>query len=103
MSINVGLLRHCFLLIIYLKTIAIAITLRRKTMNNLIIRKALAQYKLKQWQVAKIIGVGESTLTRRMREEMSMETQQSIVDEIKKHAEKLSNDIHQDSGNANTL
>ena len=67
-----------------------------RTANNLIIRKALRRYKLKQWQAAKIIGIGESTFTRRMREEMPAETQMLIVEKIREHLGKGEDDEEND-------
>ena len=53
-------------------------------MKNQIIREELKRRGLHQWELAKLLSVGESTLTRRLREELSEEETQHILCVIKK-------------------
>lgn len=48
-------------------------------MNNLKIRLALLEHNFKQWQLAKLLGVSESTVNRLLREELPEERQDQIV------------------------
>lgn len=52
-------------------------------MNNLIIRNALKEYGVKQWQLAELLGCGEYTLCRKLRRELPREEQERIVEIIK--------------------
>ena len=52
-------------------------------MNNLIIRDALKEYGVKQWQLAELLGCGEYTLCRKLRRELPREEQERIVEIIK--------------------
>lgn len=49
-----------------------------KAMNNVKVRQAIASNMLKYWQVAKLMGVSEMTLTRRLREELPDQEQARI-------------------------
>ena len=40
---------------------------------------------LRQWQVARLMGIHEGTLSRKMREEMPLQEQEKIVDLIRHH------------------
>lgn len=51
-------------------------------MNNLIIRKAMFNANLKQWQLANILGLSEYTLCRKLRVELPEEEQERIVSRI---------------------
>ena len=51
-------------------------------MNNEIVRKAMRDKKLKQWQVAEMIGVSETTMVRKMRTELPKKEQEEIVRRI---------------------
>ena len=48
-------------------------------MNNLKIRLALLEHNLKQWQLAKLLKVSESTVNRLLREELPEEEQDRIL------------------------
>lgn len=65
-------------------------------MKNACIKIAMVECDLRQWQVARLMGVHEGTLSRRMREEMPLEEQEKIVDLIRHHAEKKCGGNHND-------
>lgn len=48
-------------------------------MNNIRIRIAMMEHNLKQWQLAKLLSVSESTVNRLLREELPEEEQEKIV------------------------
>ena len=50
-----------------------------KRTNNVLIRVAMAQYGLTQWDVAKKLGVSESTFYRMFRDDLPEEEQKRIV------------------------
>lgn len=52
-------------------------------MNNLLIRNALKEYGVKQWQLAELLGCGEYTLCRKLRRELPKEEQERIAEIIK--------------------
>lgn len=57
-------------------------------MKNSIVRKALHENKVFQWELAKELGISENTLCRKMREELPAETQRhyvSIIERRKEH------------------
>lgn len=56
-------------------------------MKNQIIREELKRRGLHQWELAKRLNIAESTLTRRLREELSEEETQHILCVIKKGGE----------------
>lgn len=53
-------------------------------MKNQIIREELKRRGLRQWELAKMLNIAESTLTRRLREELPEEETRQILDVIKK-------------------
>ncbi len=53
-------------------------------MNNINIRVAMMENNLKQWQLAKLLNVSESTVNRLLREELPKDKQDQIVDLIQK-------------------
>lgn len=53
-------------------------------MQNAQIREALKKNGLCQWQLAKILGINESVLSRRLREELPEEEKQQILETIEK-------------------
>ena len=53
-------------------------------MTNLEIRVEMAKRNLKQWQVAKMLGVSESVFSRKMREEFTEEEKNTILTTIRK-------------------
>ena len=55
-------------------------------MKNLKIKEALKVTGMKQWELAEILGVGESTLSRCFRRELSEEEQKRIVAVIQEHS-----------------
>ena len=58
-------------------------------MTNKRIRIKLLEYDLKQWNLAKIMGVSEATIYRRLREELPEDEQDRIIGIIE---EAMSND-----------
>lgn len=54
-----------------------------KQKSNMAIREALAEKNMTQWQLAILLGVSESTLTKWMRQEFSDERKREIVELIK--------------------
>lgn len=52
-------------------------------MNNTMIRDALKKYGVRQWQLAEMLGIGEYTLCRKLRRELTKEEQERIVSIIK--------------------
>ncbi len=48
-------------------------------MKNMAIRIAMTQYGMKQWQVAKLLNISESALSRLLRVELPEEKQRNIV------------------------
>ena len=53
-------------------------------MKNECIREELKKRNLKQWELAKMLGVSEFTLTRRLREELPEEEKKKILEVIEK-------------------
>lgn len=56
-----------------------------KEKANQRIREALKEAGLRQWQLARIMGMGETTIVRYLREELPEEEQDKIIDLIMKH------------------
>jgi DNA-binding Lrp family transcriptional regulator len=56
-------------------------------MNNEIVRKAMRNKNLKQWEVAELIGISESTMVKRMRNELPKAEQEEIVRRIEAHVD----------------
>lgn len=48
-------------------------------MNNTSVRIEMAMLNIKQWQLARILGISESTLCRKLREELPPEEQIKII------------------------
>ncbi len=57
-------------------------------MNNKMIRMKLAINMLKYWQLARILGISEMTLTRKLRDELPEEEQNRICKLIDEYVEK---------------
>ncbi len=57
--------------------------LSQKKTNNRIVREAMAEYNICQWQLADMLGIREETLSRMMRYELDIEEQEEIVRLIK--------------------
>lgn len=53
-------------------------------MNNINVRLSMMEHDLKQWQLAKLLNVSESTVNRLLREELPQEEQARIIDLIRK-------------------
>ncbi len=53
-------------------------------MNNLKVKIEMTKRNLKQWQVANLLGISESVFSRKMRNELSKEEQEKIIDVIKR-------------------
>ncbi len=53
------------------------------TKTNIEIRKAMVENSLAQWELAELIGISESTMSRKFRREMSDKEQKLIVSIIK--------------------
>jgi DNA-binding XRE family transcriptional regulator len=49
------------------------------------IRIAMIQADLKQWELAKLLGISESTMCRILRSELSVEEQQTIIAKIREY------------------
>lgn len=54
-------------------------------MANDIVRKALKEKGLKQWELAEMLGISEQTICRRMRKELPLDEQERILSIIKDH------------------
>ena len=54
-------------------------------MNNKKIRKALKETGVKYWELARIMGISDATLCRRLRDEIPAEEQDKIVKLIREH------------------
>lgn len=54
-------------------------------MTNKIVRKALFEAGLKQYELAEILGVSEGRMSTMLRRELPAETQARIVSEIEKY------------------
>lgn len=54
-------------------------------MNNAKIRNELARTRLKYWELARIMGIHEGSLSRKLRDELPEEEQNRIVDLIRQH------------------
>lgn len=55
-------------------------------MNNIRIKIAMTQYGIKQWELARIMGLHEGSLSRKFRVDLSEEEQNRIVELIRQHA-----------------
>ena len=53
-------------------------------MANLIIRVKMMESNVKQWELAKLLGVSESALSRKLREELPEDEQQHIIELIER-------------------
>lgn len=51
-------------------------------MNNIRIRVKMAEHGVKQWEVARALGISESVLSRKLRDELSEEEQEKIFKAI---------------------
>lgn len=59
-------------------------------MNNKMVRKALHDAGVKQWELARKLGIGENTLSRRMRSELPEKQATwytAVIEEIRKEKE----------------
>lgn len=56
-------------------------------MKNKRIKLAMMEAELHQWEVARIMGIHEGSLSRRLRDELPEEEQDKIVDMIRKYAQ----------------
>lgn len=54
-------------------------------MENKRIRKELKERGVKYWELARIMGISDATLTRRLRNEIPEEEQDRIIKLIRKH------------------
>lgn len=54
-------------------------------MNNKKIRKALKDTGVKYWELARLMGISDATLCRRLRDEIPAEEQDKIVKLIREH------------------
>lgn len=57
---------------------------RRNADNNLMIREALRENNIRQWQLADLMGIREETLSRMLRHELPTSEQMEIVKLIRK-------------------
>lgn len=51
-------------------------------MKNALIRNALKKAGLAQWELARLLGIGETTLSRKFRDDLPEEEQLAIVKKI---------------------
>lgn len=56
-----------------------------KTKPNIKIREALKKYNMRQWELAQLLDMGETTLTRMLRVELPNEKTEKIISVIKNH------------------
>lgn len=56
-------------------------------MANELIRKALRVHDIRQWQLAKEMGIAEVTLCRKLRDELPKSEQRKIADLVRQMAE----------------
>ena len=61
-------------------------------MNNVKIRKALKETGVKYWELARLMGISDATLCRRLRDEIPAEEQDQIVELIRQHGGGESNE-----------
>ena len=61
----------------------------KKKSANKVIREALSAYGLHQWQLADLLGIQESALSKKMRYELPEDEQKAILILIKSSAKKL--------------
>ncbi len=54
-------------------------------MNNVKVRIAMTENGLHQWEVARLLGIHEGSLSRRLRDELPAEEQDRIVAMIRQH------------------
>jgi len=54
-------------------------------MKNSIIRNLLLERGIKQWQLAKMLGMGETTLSRKLRNELPEDEKQRILEVINEY------------------
>ncbi len=57
-----------------------------KKMKNARIKIAMTEEGLHQWEVARLMGIHEGSLSRRLRDELPAEEQDKIIDLIRQHA-----------------
>ena len=55
-------------------------------MNNNLIRKTLKESGVKYWELARLMGISDATLTRRLRDEIPAEEQKHIAEMIREHS-----------------
>lgn len=56
----------------------------KKTQKNVTIRKAIEKANIRYWEVAKEYGITDSTFSRKLRQELSENEKQQILEIIKK-------------------
>lgn len=56
--------------------------------NNMIIRAALLETGMKQWELAELLGCSENTLGRKLRHEMDETKQREIAEKIREATKK---------------
>lgn len=54
--------------------------------SNNIIRNTLKKHNFKQWKLAEILGISETTLVRKLRKELSQDEQEKIIKLIKEYS-----------------
>lgn len=53
-------------------------------MNNARVRIKMIEAGLKQWQLARVLGIDESALSRKLRDELTQEEQDRIIELIER-------------------
>ena len=61
-------------------------------MKNLTIKMAMTEADLRQWELARLMGIHEGTLCRMLREELPEAEQQQIVELIHQHTKRGQHD-----------
>ena len=63
-------------------------------MKNARIKIAMAEHDVKQWELARILGIHEGSLSRRLRDELPAEEQDKIIELIRKHSGGGGDNVH---------
>lgn len=57
-------------------------------MKNAKIKAAMFEHDIKQWELARIMGIHEASLSRKLRDELPAAEQEKIVNLIRTHTER---------------
>lgn len=81
-------MKQCSLFVLYITNRKKSITNGGNYMTNEKVRKSLFENQLPQWRLARVLGIGESSLTRKLREELPEAEQNELVAIIEEEAKK---------------